>query len=205
MCKKSLFGMAFIVGIILAFTLTACSNGTTEDNLPKAGDGSLGSTWSESNVQVYDNSYSTLYSGSNRTFAYRRRIEEATILLSDHGFSPVTVDTSGKLTFSFAAPASGITEDFASLGLTVSPSSARFYTIQYFRSTTSPNPRLSHKNSGGDTAEYIYADRDALITGSAGGQNVYLDLKQGWNVMIETSTTVVTGPVDVSYHWIIND
>ncbi|MDR2049879.1 MAG: hypothetical protein LBP69_10540, partial [Treponema sp.] len=62
----------------------------------------------------------------------------------------------------------------------------------------------SCRNAADQQLWYIYADKDATVTGTVDGSSINLQLQQGWNQAIQSgSSSYVSGEADASYKWVI--
>ncbi|MDR1315924.1 MAG: hypothetical protein LBK13_03530 [Spirochaetales bacterium] len=135
---------------------------------------------------------------------------------SDPGYAEAalgSIDADGKLTLKLPVISqwTGIPIWHTKMGLTADPSDVRTVYVGSLKVADEGLELI--KTNGTSSVSYIYADKDALITGKAGenGTAVYVNLilKKGWNSVIEgpsgSNRTMASGSPDDTYKWVVSD
>jgi hypothetical protein len=216
----------FILVSVIIFSMAACGGSRTyiDDGLgelPPAGNGSMpgGNT-----PTIYD-TLNTAYSGPGFQAAcllVNNNPRQLLTTLFPGGIS-VTVVSSSSVSFTLKEPQAAYQFNWTDWpmwppqmlsGLSVSPSDAKGFGMSSFLETDNKTCKELGLRKGNDSGIYlVWADKDVKVSfGPAKvGQRIVainLDLKAGWNTVIEKWTgsriTNVSGPATGS-HWAIRD
>ncbi|MDR1317924.1 MAG: hypothetical protein LBK13_13745 [Spirochaetales bacterium] len=223
MKKNYTMVFATVTALIALCAFWGCSSSDDDDgpSLPQAEEASLGNVQITvaDGVQVYKADGTTPY-----TFTPGPAKQVTTYNHVSGSYAAAvaalsSIDANGKLTLKLPVVTDWTGFDsngFQDDGLAADPFDVKTVEIRTLVfSVSSDNFELDNINTtNGDTLRYIYADKDARISGvEDDGDTVDLILKQGWNAVIKirgkngtgSGGALVTGKHGSGYRWVASD